>query len=343
MNRLIRHTNSDSSKALKKVVGNGFEDDMLHNREDSSLFESISEYMQGRIDLEEVRNDPALPGMESVVKEMISDYNKTKAKNKNDEKFITDIFANGISDEKLLDEISHIKLEINNTNINDISAEWVKEWHEKRQKNGVPDQKAEEIKNFITASYKVEERDNENFITDKRKKGLTRSLLVRYASLSAAAVLGVFLLVKTLIPSYNPEKLYDSYYEPLNAVSPVTRSGNIGESASYVSAIERYKLGDYQTAAIGFSNAITEDNSVIAPRFFMGVTQLALGNYDQAINLLSDVTGRSGEYGKEARWYLGLAYLKSGEKDKASGCFKILAQSPGYYSKRSEKILRRMK
>lgn len=343
MNRLIRHINSNSTKAHEKVVGNGFEDDMPFNREDSALSESISEYMKGRIDLEEVRNDPGLPGMESIVKEMISDYNKTRAKTKNNENFITDIFAKGISDEKLLDEISHIKLEINHSNINDISAEWVKEWHEKRQKNGAPDQKAEEIKNFITGSFEVEEKEHENFVTEKRKKGLSRSLLVRYASLSAAAVLGVFMLVKTLIPSYNPDNLFDSYYEPLNAVSPVTRSSNTGESDSYASAIERYKLGDYQIAAIGFSNAIIQDNSAIAPRFFMGVTQLALGNYDQAINLLSDVTVRSGEYGKEARWYLGLAYLKSGEKDKASGCFKLLAQSPGYYSERSEKILRRLK
>ncbi len=257
--------------------------------------------------------------------------------------YIRDIFAGGISDEKLLDEISHIKYEINNSKVNDISAEWVKEWHEKRQKIGAPDLKTEERRHFVKGSLESENKDFKEIVTVREKKGLGRSLLYRYISLSAAAVIGIFILVKTLIPSFDADKLFNSYYEPMNVISPVTRSGNISESDSYIQAIEMYKLGNYQTAAIGFSSAILKDPSDIAPRFLMSLTQLALGNYNQAINLLSDITASSGKYGKEARWYLGLAYLKTGEKDKASGCFKILAQSPGYYSVRSESILRRLK
>ena len=343
MNRQIRHNNGNSGKAPAKIARRGFKDYTLLNKEDSVIFKSISEYMKGRLDLEEVQNDPGLTQMDSVVKDMISDYNKNKTKNKNNEKFILDIFAGGVSEEKLLDEISHIKLEIDSTNVNDISAEWVKEWHEKRQKIGSPDPQTEEIRNFISGSLESEEMEYEEILTGKKKKALSRSLMVRYISLSAAAVFGVFMLVKTLVPSYDADKLFNSYYGPLNAVSPVTRGDNTNESAIYATAIENYKLGDYQTAATGFSSTLLRDSSVVAPRFFMGITQVALGNYDQAIRLLSEVSVRSGEYGKDARWYLGLAYLKNGEKDKASGCFKLLAQSSGYYHERSEKILRRLK
>ena len=103
------------------------------------------------------------------------------------------------------------------------------------------------------------------------------------------------------------------------------------KSGTYASAIESYKLGDYQRAATGFSEAVLRDSSFISPRFFMGLTYLALENYNQAINLLSGVVNDSGEYGKEARWYLGLAYLKTGNKAKAAECFKLLAQSTGFY------------
>lgn len=343
MNRQPRHIIGTTGKVHQKTCKKSFDDDLMITTDDSALFDTIGEYMKGRLDYEEVRKDPGLPAMESAVKEMISDYNKKKNHNKEDEKFISDIFAGGISDEKLLDEISHIKLEINNSNINDISAEWVKEWHEKRQRNGSSDPKTDEIRDFINTSLESEKRVPEIISTHAIKKGLSKTLLLRYISLSAAAVLTAFIMVRTLLPSYNPEKIFNSYYEPMNAISPVTRSVNSDNTNNYTSAIESYKHGDYQTAANGFSDVIMRDTSVIAPHFFMGVTQVALGNYDQAINLLSNVSSQSGEYGKEARWYLGLAYLKSGDKEKASECFELLSQSSGFYSGRAEKILRRLK
>lgn len=343
MNRRTRYINGKSGAAIGNSDRNGSEDDLLINSEDSAIFGTISEYMKGRLDLEEVRNDPALPGMDNVVREMISDHRVHGAKRTDDEKFIRDIFTGINREEKIIDEVSHIKQEIGNSNINEISEEWVKEWHEKRQKNGSKNQKTEEIRDFITSSLEPEKSEPERSLNHKEDKAFKRSLLVRYISLSAAAVIGVFVLIRTLLPSSDPEKLFNSYYEPFSAISSVTRSTTANEPDSYQAAVERYKIGDYQTAAIGFSVAILKDTSVIAPRFFMGITQLALENFDQAINLLSGIAGRSGEYRKEAGWYLGLAYLKTGEKEKAAECFGLLAQSPGYYSERAGKILRRLK
>jgi TolA-binding protein len=172
---------------------------------------------------------------------------------------------------------------------------------------------------------------------------LSRTHLTRYVSLSAAAVISAFILLRTLLPSSDPEKLFKSNYEPFKAVSSITRSAESGETDAYSSALEQYRLGNYQTATAGFSTAILKDTSSIAPRFFMGLAQMGMGNYDQAVNLLSGISGRSGEYHKEAVWYLGLAYLMEGEKEKAAGCFGLLAQSPGFYSERAGKIFRRLK
>lgn len=343
MNRRTRYINGKSGAAMGNSAFKGFEDDLLINSEDSAIFGTISEYMKGRLDLEEVRNDPALPSMDNVVREMISDHRVHGAKRTDDEKFIRDILTGVTLEKKIMDEISHIKQEIENSNINEISEEWVKEWHEKRQKNIGKNAKTEEIRDFIISSLEPEKSEPEISLNHKEGMGFKRSLLVRYISLSAAAVIVIFVLIRTLLPSSDPEKLFNSYYEPFNVVSPVTRSLTTNEPDSYQTAVERYKLGDYQTAALGFSDAILKDTSVIAPRFFMGITQLALENYDQAIDLLSGIAGRSGGYHKEAGWYLGLAYLKAGEKEKAAECFELLAQSPGYYSERAGKILRRLK
>jgi hypothetical protein len=338
----IRHLNGKSGAGPGKRLKKESDDGLLLNHEDSALFETFGEYMKGRLDLAEVRNDPSLPAMDIAAKEMISDYRVNSAKHSEDEKFIRDILVGVTPASKIKDEISNIKLETGNSDINEITTEWVKEWHEKKQKNGGRDPETEEIRDYITRSLESEINEPEISLTQKEIKGSKRSLLVRYVSLSAAAVIGVFIFLRTVLPSADPEKLYNSYYKPFNVISTVTRSATSNEPDRYSSSIERYKLGDYQNAAIGFSDVILKDTSVIAPRFFMGVTQLAMGNYNQAVNLLSAISGRSSEYHKEAEWYLGLAYLKTGDKEKAARCFELLSQSPGFYSELAGKILRRL-
>lgn len=342
MTRHIRHIFSKSGTNPDKGIRRNFEDDPELDSEDSALLRMISKYMKGRIDLEEVRNDPALPGIEGIVSDMIADYNKNKIPNVDNEKFISDALNEEAPDKKIMDEIFQIKHEISKSNINEISAEWVKNWHKEGQGKGNKDWKTKKNRDFITSSLEPGKSIPEKRITAERKKGLKRSLF-HYFSLSAAAIIIAVVFINILSPSHNPEKLFNSYYEPMNAVLPFTRSSDADQSNSFASAIEKYKLGDYQSAAIEFSNAMLKDNSAIIPRFYMGITQLELGNYDQAINLLSEGSGSLGEYGKDAGWYLGLAYLKTGEKGKASSCFEILAQTPGFYQERADKILRRLK
>ena len=103
------------------------------------------------------------------------------------------------------------------------------------------------------------------------------------------------------------------------------------------------KLAITEQAAIGFAELLEKDQYVVGSQFFLGLSQLGLDNNQQAINLLSGVANGPGEYGKEARWYLGMAYLKTADKQKAAECFSSLSGADGYYKTRSEKILRRLK
>jgi TolA-binding protein len=279
--------------------------------------------------------------------ENIKNYKETNMRRNNwnridDEQLIREVFAESEQDEMISQEINEIKREIRKNNLNGIVSEWVTEWNERKISNTGRDKKTEEIRDFVTGSLNNDIKEPEISFAGKSNKSPGRSVIL-YISLAAAAIAGAFIIVRTLLPSYNPDKLFDKYYEPLSVVSPVTRNINPSESDSYKTAIELYQLGDYQGAATGFSDAMQGDNSAVALRFFMGITQLALGNYDQSVSLLSDVTGSPGEFGKEAEWYLGLAYLKSREKEKALSCFRHLAQTQGFYQERAETIVRRMK
>jgi TolA-binding protein len=328
---------------------NGFEDDLIINSEDAILFDTIGDYMKGKSDLDDVMNDPEYQNTFSAVQDMVSYYNNNSARREN-EKFIRNIFTVE-HDDDLTNEINNIKLEINENKLNEITAEWVREWHEKKQSRGTVDSKTEERRNFITEAIesKVTETEPEQQTPEPEiitievpGKSKNRSLIIRYSSLAAAALIGVFFIIKTILPSSGTTGLFESNYKPFDAMSVVTRSINNTQS-DYSNSIEKYKSGDYQTAALGFTGLLEKDPSSVSAQFFLGITQLALKNYDQASNLLSEVVNNSGEFGKEARWYLGLTYIEKGDKQKAAECFEYLARSQGFYSERSEKILRRLK
>jgi TolA-binding protein len=345
MNTQKPHIKSKNRTASWRDAWKDNDQDMLKNNGDNALFESFGEYVKGLNDLEEVMKDASLSETDKAVKSMISDYRGSSSRHSEAEKFIRDIFTSADKDHKIADEVRKIKLEVNEKQINELTAEWVKEWHEKKQKGAGKDEKTKEIKNFITSSLEAEPDDSKPDTVQVAARNIeksSRTSIVRYISLSAAAVLAVFMLIRTLLPSSDPDKLYNSFYEPFKIMSLVTR-GAANEQNSYSGAVERYKLGQYDIAAIGFADAIRGDTSLIAPRFFLGVTQMALGNLNQAVNILDNISEHGGEYSKDAKWYLGLAYLKTGKPEKAAGCFEYLAKSPGFYSERAEKILRRLK
>jgi TolA-binding protein len=336
-----RQTRNFSNKPVINFLKRKPEEEFLRDCEDSALLETITDYMKGRLEIEDVMNDPGRADAELMTAQVVSDFSRNKVKNSDNEKFIRDAFRE-IPDENLLDEISHISREIKSSGVNDITAEWVKEWHENRQKKGSGHAQREEIRDFITSSLVPEEIEMVPESASERKRG-ARALYIRYATLSAAASLGTFLLIKTLVPGSDPDRIFSKYYEPFDAVSPVTRSISENTRKITASAIEFYKASDYLAAEAELKAAIKNDPSDMESRFYLGLAEVEIGNYDKAINILTEVSANPGQYSKEAKWYLGLSYLRTGENKKAADCFTYLADHKGYYSKRSEKILRRLK
>jgi TolA-binding protein len=342
MNKRIRHINDKPGEKIRYKTRNGFENDLLADSDDSALFEKIGDYMKGCLDIDDVKSDPGLTGARETVAEIISDYSSNLSGNKENEKFIRGIFMSEGSGAAMNDEIKFIRQEIDDNKLNEITAEWVREWHQKKQSIGIRDQKTKEISDFITGAINTPETEPVKSTVDTGHKSAGKRLFIRYAAVSAAAMLGVFLLIGTLLHSSDPGKLFDAYYKPFDAISPVTRSVNNNVADNYA-PIESFKTGHYQEAAAGFGAILQKDPSQSSSKFFLGLSQLALKNYDQAVNMLSAAANEPGEYGKEAKWYLGLTYLKMADKIKAAECFEALSKSDGFYRERSEKILRRLR
>lgn len=330
---------SNNRNINMRSTGDNEWDDSTLSAEDHALLQKIGSYLKGELDIEEVKKDPGYEATNRAVSSMLSDY-QFNTINRNNREFITSSMAAKEGEEQIKEEIREIRHEIGNNKLNEISSEWVKEWHEKKQHNGKKDPKKEEMREYISGSIETDTAVEEAGQYKVEKSGLKRSLVIRYVSLAAAVITGAVILITSLIPGNNPDKIYSRYYESIEAISPLTRSLSSNEADLWSAAVTSYNNGDYATAAAGFSN-LASVNAV--PRFYLGMCHLGLGEYNQAVNILSGVVDEHGEFAREAEWYLGLAYLKLGNTEAASACFESLVQSQGYYSERSEEILRRLK
>jgi hypothetical protein len=287
-------------------------------------------------------NDPAFPYTRDMIKLMIADYRKNAFTNKDLKGSISGNMKDDVFYAEAEKDLSEIKKELEGSDFYKTSADWVEEWNEKKEKG--TDKQIGEIREFVQGSLgPAEDIPKTASPTAGRKSESGKRRILSYISLAAAVIIGTLFIIRTLLPFNNTDKLFSRYYEPYPAVSDVTRGTFSAVDRILPSALESYKNGNYQAAVAGFTAAMVNDPLSNSPRFFLGITHIALNNYGEAVELLEDVAEKKTEYAKEAAWYLGLACLKTGDKNKAAECFELLARSPGFYSEPSEKLLRRLR
>lgn len=110
------------------------------------------------------------------------------------------------------------------------------------------------------------------------------------------------------------EALYANLYSPDPGLATV-----MGNSAAYDfdKAMVEYKNGEYDKAIEAWTNLLKNNPSSDTLNYFVGAAYQAK-NDNRTIEYLEKVTtDASSVFNKDASWYLGLYYLKSGQKDKA--------------------------
>ena len=242
-----------------------------------------------------------------------------------------------IDDNKLNDEIDLIKLEIREHNLDEKICGWIDEWSDREN----DDTRKKEIRDFVESSSASEDQMKPAKHTRLKWRSSRKHVVIGVTTL-AAAVTGVFFLIRLLLPA-DPAKLYSGFYEPFPVISTLTRSQVNTEYNAFLRATESYRLKDYKAAETGFAEGMKVEKTSLASAFCLGITKLETGDYSGAVILLDSVANLGSEFAKEATWYLGLAYLKSEKIPEAKECFEQLSKSPGFYRESSQKILRRLR
>lgn len=134
------------------------------------------------------------------------------------------------------------------------------------------------------------------------------------ASVLIIAALGIFLFF--LNPG-KEDRLYSKYYKPDSGLI-----SSMGSSDDYIfdRAMIDYKTGEYKAAIQSWDSLLKERPENDTLEFFIASAYLAMEKYEEAITHFNKViTNTNSNFLEDANWYLGLAYLKTKNIEKAIG------------------------
>ncbi len=145
------------------------------------------------------------------------------------------------------------------------------------------------------------------------------------ASLALLLSIGSWTVKNYVFPSN--ERIFETYYEPYpNTVVPIVRGEQV-HSIEY-RAFLAYEAGEYHKAINLFNSVENAGDKYI--QFYTALCMLSVNNTEDAIQTLMPLTESSPgtlqniDCRQKSYWYIGLAYLKQGEEQKAKYYMDIL-------------------
>jgi len=175
--------------------------------------------------------------------------------------------------------------------------------------------------------------------THQQQPGKIRSVSSRvlWQWASAAALLlgslGVYLYMSQTSPE---ERIFMAYFEDYpNIIAPVQRDtpGTEGFSA--------YQNGQYQEALEIFERQEQGDSLGAYPSFYKGICAMHLEDWSTAIQSFEKVRSTGDQRFEEAAaWYVSLAYLRAGNRERAELILQSIADTGSDYRSDAQALLR---
>lgn len=166
---------------------------------------------------------------------------------------------------------------------------------------------------------------------------------IRTLTFAAGIAAGIAVLIIIGFPfGIDRDKLYDRYYNPLEA-SDYSQRGESNETfLDVASGIDNYLEGNYSQSIQEFSQLATFSDFHTEVQFFTALSHLGLGQYEDAQYLLESLISGENRYHLETLWYLSLCYLKAGEFNQAKMHLEQLENYAGMYQKDAQSLRRKL-
>ncbi|NOQ24895.1 MAG: tetratricopeptide repeat protein [Bacteroidales bacterium] len=159
------------------------------------------------------------------------------------------------------------------------------------------------------------------------------------ASISVLLILGGGTTYLIQFRNVSVNRLYASYYTPIDYTDSYLLNTN-----SFNIAKQKYMDGEYMNALALLNGLPSSLNIEIERDFFIGLSLMELGKYDNAIEYFQQIISNKSafEYTPQIRWYMGLCYLKTGSKEKAIDTFTTIVSTNEYNYKKAKRILKKL-
>jgi len=176
-------------------------------------------------------------------------------------------------------------------------------------------------------------------------KKLRSSTIIRISALAASILLFALAYQLFTAPKNDTNsQLFADNFQPYQMVlSQRNETTDSPRDILLNNSILAYQQKNYQEAVIGFQKLNELDNNNTAYPFYLGLSELALENSDEAIKVLGQVLEKNHHlFMEQSRWYLALAYLQKGEMESAISQLELIP-SENYKYTESQKLLKSIK
>lgn len=144
-------------------------------------------------------------------------------------------------------------------------------------------------------------------------------------------------------PSLNNNAIYDKYFAPYE-VSVTYRSGNEEVDRILIKALEEYENQDYRNAVQLFEKVLEKRSADFAANLYSGISLMETEKYQKATNSFQTIiTHNNNLFIEQAKWYLAMCYIKTGQTKKAEITLNELVAIDSYYKKPAKKVLNDLK
>ncbi|MCK6617502.1 MAG: tetratricopeptide repeat protein [Cyclobacteriaceae bacterium] len=174
------------------------------------------------------------------------------------------------------------------------------------------------------------------------KKGRQVWLVTHWKQATAIAATIAFFVIGFMLwnKPATPQELYAENFKIYpNVFEPITR----GETplSKRTEAFAAYEGGNYAEAAALFNHLLTEKEEA-GILMLLGNCNLVLGNTSEARNQFIKLINDFDDLDNQAKWYLGLSYLKEGDAKTAQLIFQELSNSEYSYASKAKQLLNKL-
>jgi tetratricopeptide (TPR) repeat protein len=162
-----------------------------------------------------------------------------------------------------------------------------------------------------------------------------------YAAASMALLIATGGLIQRIAsPDMDSSEVFEKYYTPYE-ITVTHRSGNTEVDRLLLNAFEKYEEKNYEQALVLFEEVLETRKNDMALNLYSGISYMEEEKYQKAKtsfdNIISD---KDNLFIEQAKWYLGMCYLKTENTEKAEFVLKEIIKEESYYKDVAVKVLK---